>query len=57
VTRVSIIAIIAIIIIIIIIIIVLLKLLNQRPAVYTLIEKAVMFNTCRLVTRFWQNSE
>jgi hypothetical protein len=42
---------------IIVIIIVRLKLLNQRPYVYILMQKAVMFNTCRTVRQFWQNSE
>ena len=34
-----------------------LKLLNLRPAVYILMQKAVMFNTCRIVRKFWQNRE
>ena len=42
--------IIAIIKVIIIIIIVRLKLLNLRPAVYILMQKALMFNTCSIVS-------
>ena len=34
-----------------------LKLLNLRPALYILMQKAVILSTCVRLESFWQNSE